>query len=53
MRQPMYYKKTIDMDDIHVIHYNKNLRRGYEHNHAYEKKLHEKRLQLLKKELQK
>ena len=43
------YKKTIDMDAIHVIHINKNLKRGC--NKAYEKKLHEKKLQLLKKEL--
>ena len=44
---------TIDLDDIHVIHYNKNIKRGYKYNHEYEKRLHEKRLQLLKKELQK
>ena len=45
------YKKTFNLDDIHVIHYNKNLKRGYQYNHEYEKRLHEKRLELLKKEL--
>ena len=47
------YKKTIDMDAIHIIHINKNLKRGYIYNHEYEKKLREKRLQLIKNELQK
>ena len=45
------YNKTISMDDIHIIHINKKLKRGC--NQAYEKKLHEKKLQLLKNELQK
>ena len=52
MRLQAMYKKTIDLDDIHVIHYNKNLKRGYEYNQVYEKRLHEKKMQLLKKELQ-
>ena len=53
MRGYNMYNKTVEMDDIHVIHYNKSLKRGYEYNKQYEKKLHEKKLQLLKNELQK
>ena len=45
------YKKTVEMDDIHIIRYNKNIKRGYKYNYEYEKKLHEKKLQLLKNEL--
>ena len=45
------YKKTLDLDDIYVLRYNKNLKRGC--SHEYEKRLHEKRLQLLAKELKK
>ena len=45
------YKKTVEMDDIHIIHINKGLKRGYKYNYEYEKKLHEKKLQLLKNEL--
>ena len=47
----MFYKKTIDMDAIHIIHINKGLKRGYQYNKTYEDNLHKKRLELLKKEL--
>ena len=45
------YKKTVEMDDIHIFRYKKSLVYKKQDNKEYEKKLHEKKLQLLKNEL--
>lgn len=46
------YNKTIDLEDICIFRYKKTLVYKKQDNKTYEKRLHEKRLELLKKELQ-
>ena len=47
------YKKTIDLDDIHIFRYKKTCGYKKQNNKAYEDKLHQRRLELLALELKK
>ena len=51
--QAMFYKKTVDMDAIHIFRYKKTCGYKKQNNSEYEKRLHEKRLELLAQELKK